>query len=79
MGRLKEAYLKNRLLLEKSSGGMELRDEPIIEINKLKFEKPLDMPQMIPPALRKPAAFIGGGICLGLFILLWVFMSPEDK
>lgn len=77
--RLKEAYLKNRLVLEKSNGGIELRNKPLIEVNKFKFEKPLDFPQLIPPSLRKPAALIGGGLCLGLFILLWLFMKPDER
>ena len=75
---LQEAYSKNRLLLEKSSGGAELKNEPIIKINKLDFEKPLDVPQKLSPNLRKPIALIGGGVCLGLFVLLWVFFKKND-
>lgn len=76
---LKEAYLKNRLLLEKSLGGPELKNEPVIKVNKLNIEKQIDIPQIISPALRKPIALIGGGACLGLFVLLWVFMKSDDK
>lgn len=76
---LKEAYLKNKLVLEKSRGSMELKSEPIIEVNKLNIDKPLDMPQIISPNLRKPLALIGGGVILGLFILLWVYFSDKDK
>lgn len=76
---LKEAYLKNRLVLEKSAGGIELKNEPVIEVNKLNIEKKIDVPQLVSPSLRKPLALIGGGLCLALFIVLWIFMSSDDK
>ena len=73
LGNLKSAYMKNRLVLEKSDGSMELENEPIIEVNKMDFPDMVDIPQMISPSLRVPVALIGGGIILALFILLWVF------
>ncbi len=76
---LKKAYLKNRLVLEKSSGGMELKTEPLIKVNKLDVEKPLEVPQKISPSLRKPLALIGGGIILGLFIVLWIYFTSDDN
>lgn len=79
LANLKEAYSKNRLVLDKSAGSMELKNEPVIEVNKLNIEKQIDVPQMISPSLRKPLALIGGGVCLALFIILWIFMSPDDK
>ena len=72
LGNLKSAYMKNRLVLEKSDGSMELENEPIIEVNKMDFPDMVDIPQMISPSLRVPVALIGGGIILALFILLWV-------
>lgn len=74
---LKEAYLKNRLVLEKS-GNAERTNEPLIKVNKLKFDKPIKLEQKISPNLRKPLGFIGGGICLGLFILLWVIFTKNN-
>ena len=70
---LKSVYMKNRLVLEKSDGSMELKNEPIIEVNKMDFPDMVEIPQMISPSLRVPVALIGGGIILALFILLWVF------
>ena len=75
---IKKAYMKNKLVLEKS-GGMELKSEPFIKVNKLDVDKPLDVPQIISPSLRKPLALIGGGVLIGLFILLWVMFSSDDK
>lgn len=79
LANLKEAYSKNRLVLDKSAGSMELKNEPVIEVNKLNIEKQIDVPQLISPSLRKPLALIGGGVCLALFIILWIFMSRDDK
>ena len=75
---IKKVYMKNKLVLEKS-GGIELKSEPFIKVNKLGVEKPLDVPQIISPSLRKPLALIGGGVLIGLFILLWVLFSSDDK
>ncbi len=76
---LKEAYEKNRLLLEKSSGSIELKTEPLIKVNKLDIEKKIDTPQMISPDLRKPIAFIGGGVCLILLVILWIYITSDEK
>lgn len=76
---LKDAYMKNRLVLEKSIGTMARKNEPLIKVNKLDIEKQLDVPQKISPTLRKPIALIGGGALLGLFILLWVLFSDDNK
>lgn len=75
---LKEAYSKNKLVLGKSLTSMELKEKPLFKINKLEFEKKFNIPQLISPNLRKPAALIGGGICLALLIFLWVYISSED-
>ena len=75
---LKEAYLKNKLVLQKSAGTMERKSDPVIKINKLDIEKKVDLPQMVSPNLRKPVALIGGGVCLALFVLLWYFISSND-
>ena len=76
---LKDAYLKNKLLLQKSMGSMERKNDPVIKINKLDIEEKFDLPQMISPDLRKPIALIGGGVCLALFVLLWYFISSDDN
>ena len=73
LGNLKSAYMKNRLILEKSNGSIELENEPLIEVNKMDFPDVVDIPQLISPSFRVPIALIGGGIILALFILLWVF------
>lgn len=78
LGNLKEAYLKNRLVLDKSVGPMELKNEPVIEVNKLNIEKKIDVPQVVAPSLRKPLALIGGGVCLALFVVLFIFMKKDD-
>ncbi len=75
---LKEAYLKNKLVLQKSVGSMERKSDPVIKVSKLDIEEKFDLPQMISPDLRKPIALIGGGVCLALFVLLWYFMSSND-
>ena len=76
---LKDGYIKNKLLLKKSNGSMELERKPLIKINKAELPKQISVPQLISPDLRKPIAFIGGGVCLVLFVLLWVFMSSNDE
>lgn len=78
LNNLKEAYLKNRLVLEKADTGAETKSEPLIKVNKLDFEKPLSIPKKMSSSLRKPIAFIGGGVCLGLFILLWVIFTKNN-
>ena len=76
---LREAYMKNRLVLEKSGETMEWQDEPEKDNKKINIEKKFDVPKAVSPSLRKPLALIGGGLCLALFIVLWIFMSSDDK
>ena len=76
---LKDAYLKNKLVLQKSVGSMERNSDPVIKINKLDIEQKFDPPQIVSPDLRKPIALIGGGVCLALFVLLWYFISSDDN
>lgn len=76
---LKETYSKNKLVLGKSLSSMELVEKPLFKINKLEFEKKFDVPQLLSPDVRKPAALIGGGICLAMLIFLWVYVSAEEE
>ncbi len=36
------------------------------------------VPKLIDPALRKPAALIGSGVCFAMFMFLWVYMASYD-
>lgn len=75
---IKETYLKNKLLLEKSEESVEVKDKPIIELSKLKIEKKLDVPQMISSDFKLPIALMGGGVLLGLFVVLCVIIGKND-
>lgn len=75
---LKEAYDKNRLVLEKSSSSMERKSEPVIKVKKFNIKKVIDVEQVLPPSSRPWAAIVGGGVCLALFIALWAIMSKHD-
>lgn len=76
---LKETYLKNRLLLEKSADTIELSSEPIIKVKKLDIEKKLDIPKKLSGEVRIPAAVIGGGACLMLLAALLVYILSDRK
>ena len=77
LNNLKAAYMKNRLVLEKSGSSAELINQPLIEVKKVDFPEMVDVPQVVSPELRIPAALIGGGIILALFIFLWVYFSSK--
>lgn len=76
---VKEAYLKNKLLLEKADESVQTKDKPLIEFNKLDIEKQIDVPKLISSDLRLPIALIGGGVILGLFVVLCVIMGKDDE
>lgn len=77
LSELADDYATNKLLLKKSGGGMELKRNPLIKINKINIEKKVSVPQMIAPDMRKPIALIGGGVCLALLAVLWFYLSSE--
>lgn len=76
---LKEVYSRNKLVLKKAKGSIELETDPIIELNKLDVEKPLSFPKIFPSQLRIPAALISGGVCLALLVILWIYMASDDE
>ena len=77
--KLKNVYLKNKLVLEKSSGSIELKNEPVINVNKLDIEKKFEIPQKISPSVRIPAAIIGGGLCLALIAALLIYILSDKN
>lgn len=76
---LKSAYMKNKLVLQKSMGKMESEDKPLIKINKIETEKKVDVPQVLPQDIKLPAVLIGGGVIAVLLIALWIYLSSDEK
>ena len=76
---LKEVYSRNKLVLKKAKGSIELETDPVISLNKIDVEKPLSFPKLIPSSLTMPAALIGGGICLALLVILWIYLASDDE
>lgn len=74
----RNVYSHNKLLYKKAKGSITV-SEPIIKINKQEHKKPLELPKLFDPRMRKPAGFIGGGICLALIVLLWITMVSEEE
>ncbi len=75
---VKDTYLKNKLLLEKSEESIETKDKSFFKINKLDIEKKVDVPKVISGDMKLPVALIGGGIVLALFVVLCVIMGKDD-
>lgn len=74
---LLDRYSNNKLLLKKSAGGMELKRNPLIKVNKINIEEKITVPQVVSPDMRKPIAFIGGGVSLALLVALWFYLSSD--
>lgn len=76
---LKEVYSRNKLVLKKAKGSIELESDPVISLSKIEVDKPLSFPKLIPSSLRMPAALISGGICLALLVILWIYLASDDE
>lgn len=74
---LLDRYSNNKLLLKKSAGGMELKRNPLIKVNKINIDEKITVPQVLSPDMRKPIAFIGGGVSLALLVALWFYLSSD--
>lgn len=73
----KDSYMRSNLVMKKASGTIELENMPKESI--LQLEKPISVPKVINPGIKKPIALIGGGVCLVLFIALWIYMASDDE
>lgn len=74
---LKNAYSHNNLVYKKDSGSIVKKAG--LNLEMFSFDKIIDLPKPINPDLRKPAALIGGAICLVMFVVLWVYMASEEE
>ena len=75
----KEAYTHNKLLYKKARG--PITDNAGGGIKLFTLDPVMKLPKLISPDWRKPIGFIGGGMCILLFALLWIYMGsePEEK
>lgn len=73
--KLKDVYMHNKLVMKKAAGTIDLVSEPVIQFNKLDVKKPISIPAVLSRNVRKPAAYIGGGVGLVLMLILWVYMA----
>ena len=74
----KEAYTHNRLLYKKARG--MIAPEPGA-FKMFDIRQVFAFPKLISRDWRKPIGFIGGGLCIVLFAVLWVQLGsePEEK
>lgn len=78
--KLVDVYTHNKLVMKKASGKIDLVSEPIVQINMLDIDKIITLPEIFSDSLRKPAAYICGGIGFILMIFLWAYIaSGKDK
>ena len=82
---LKEAYTHNKLVMKKARGTIVEKSSSLFgsrdkgnETAKEQEYKPLTAPKLINRDLRKPIGFIGGGICLVLFVIFWVYIASDE-
>ena len=82
---LKEAYTHNKLVMKKARGTIAEKPGSIFGNGKKDSKteekhavKPLTAPKLINSDLRKPAGFIGGGICLVLFVIFWIYIASDE-
>jgi hypothetical protein len=76
---IKDVYMTNKLLMKKSSRGGITQTEKGFHMPKLSIQKPIELSKPIEPFMKKSAALIGGGICLVLFVILWIYMASDDE
>ncbi|MGN1115415.1 MAG: hypothetical protein ACI4TH_02465 [Candidatus Ornithomonoglobus sp.] len=74
----RNVYSHNKLLYKKAKGSITA-SEPFLKISRPEREKPLELPKLFDSRMRKPAGFIGGGVCLALIVLLWITMVSEEE
>ena len=67
-----DAYTHNKLVYKKAHGKITEKQQ------KQSGEKPIRMSKPISADVRKPIAFIGGGICLVLFVIFWMYIANDD-
>lgn len=79
LAKLKDVFMRNKLVMKKASGTIDLVSEPIVQFNKLDVKKPLSIPVVFNKGIRKPAAFIGGGIGMVLILILWVYIASGNN
>lgn len=73
--KLKDVYMHNKLVMKKAAGTIDLVSEPVVQFNKLDVKKPISLPAVFDRNIRKPVAYIGGGVGLVLMLVLWVYIS----
>ncbi|MCH5211828.1 MAG: hypothetical protein J1G06_02325 [Oscillospiraceae bacterium] len=76
---MKNAYTHNKLVYKKARGNILKNSSDSFDLKIFSFGKMFDMPKLINSDIRRPAALIGGGICLVMFVLLWVYMASEEE
>ena len=74
---LKTAYAHNKLVYKKDSGSIVKKAG--LDLKMFSFDKIINVPKPINSDLRRPAALIGGAICLVMFVVLWVYMASDDE
>lgn len=76
----KDTYLHNKLVYKKAKGSITKKIGPGTGIKLFNPKKPINnMPKPISPHIRVPAALIGGGVCLVMFVVLWIYMASEEE
>lgn len=75
---IKNAFMHNKLVYKKDRGNIAKSNSEGLNLKMLDFSKIINIPKPINADIRKPAALIGGGICLIMFVLLWVYMASEE-
>ena len=74
---IKEVYTHNKLLMKKSDRS-KMTDKKATKAKIIDVDKKIEVPKVVKPITKKAAALIGGGICLLLFVLLWIYMASSD-
>ncbi|HIU58388.1 MAG TPA: hypothetical protein IAA61_11340 [Candidatus Ornithomonoglobus merdipullorum] len=80
--RLKEVLNRNKLVAQAARGSIETESVPFLHIGSndaKETEKPLKMPKLIDPSLRRPAALIGGGASILALIFLWIYLAMGEE
>lgn len=82
---LKEAYTHNKLVMKKARGTIVEKSGSIFgsrdksgNTEKEQANKPFTAPKLISSDLRKPVGFIGGGVCLVLFVIFWIYIASDE-
>ncbi|MBR0366639.1 MAG: hypothetical protein IJH94_07565, partial [Clostridia bacterium] len=75
-----EAYKHNKLVMKKARGSIEEKTGSIFggKHSEEKVQNPINTQKSINHDLRKPIGFIGGGVCLILFVIFWIYISSDE-